>query len=85
MLWLAASAGFNLYLTIALGASPVFGALGGGLILMTWLYLLCLGLLMGAELNAVRLARRAVGRGAAAGAAVPVAPAASSPVTEQQA
>ena len=60
VLWLLASAGFNLYLEVALGASPVFGALGGGLIVMTWLYLLCLGLLLGAELNAVLLARRAV-------------------------
>lgn len=59
VLWLGASVGFNLYLDVALGASPVFGALGGGLIVMTWLYLLCFGLLAGAELNAVLLARRA--------------------------
>ena len=58
VLWLGASVGFNRYLDVALGASPVFGALGGGLILMTWLYLLCFGLLAGAELNAVLLARR---------------------------
>ena len=58
VLWLAASIGFNLYLDIALETSPVFGALGGGLIVMTWLYLLCFGLLVGAELNAVLLARR---------------------------
>ena len=38
--------------------SPVFGALGGGLILMTWFYLLCVALLAGAELNAILLARR---------------------------
>ncbi len=60
VLWLAASIGFNLYLDIALETSPVFGALGGGLIVMTWLYLLCFGLLAGAELNAVLLARRAL-------------------------
>ena len=59
LFWLGASVGFNLYLEVALSRSPVFGALGGGLILMTWFYLLCLGLLTGAELNAVRLARRA--------------------------
>lgn len=59
VLWLGASIGFNLYLDVALGASPVFGALGGGLIVMTWLYLLCFGLLAGGELNAVLLARRA--------------------------
>lgn len=67
VLWLGASAGFNLYLEVALGASPVFGALGGGLIVMTWLYLLCFGLLVGAELNAVLLARRAIKLAAAAG------------------
>ena len=58
VLWLAASVGFNIYLELALSRSPVFGALGGGLILMTWFYLLCLGVLIGAEVNAVRLARR---------------------------
>jgi membrane protein len=58
--WLAASVGFNVYLELVVRASPLLGALGGGLILMTWFYLLCLGLLVGAELNAVLLARRAV-------------------------
>jgi len=68
VLWLLASVGFNIYLSFALGTSPVFGALGGGLILMTWLYLLCLGLLFGAELNAVLLARGVVtARGDATG------------------
>jgi membrane protein len=57
--WLAASVGFNVYLELVIRASPLLGALGGGLILMTWFYLLCLGLLVGAELNAVLLARRA--------------------------
>jgi membrane protein len=56
--WLAASVGFNVYLQFVLTSSPLLGALGGGLILMTWFYLLCLGLLVGAELNAVLLARR---------------------------
>lgn len=56
--WLAASVGFNVYLELVVRASPLLGALGGGLILMTWFYLLCLGLLVGAELNAVLLARR---------------------------
>lgn len=63
VLWLVASIGFNFYLDIAIDSSPVFGALGGGLIVMTWLYLLCFGLLAGAELNAVLLARRALTHG----------------------
>jgi membrane protein len=59
LLWLAASVGFNVYLQVVIRSSPLLGALGGGLILMTWFYLLCLGLLVGAELNAILLARKA--------------------------
>ncbi|MGI8536388.1 MAG: YihY/virulence factor BrkB family protein [Mycobacteriales bacterium] len=58
LLWLVASWGLNLYLDLVVTASPLFGALGGGLILMTWFYLLCVALLAGAELNAILLARR---------------------------
>lgn len=58
-LWLVASMAFSSYLAIVVPASPVLGALGGGLILMTWIYLLCLALLIGAELNATLIARRA--------------------------
>ena len=58
LLWLAASWGLNLYLELVVTSSPIFGALGGGLILMTWFYLLCVALLAGAELNAILLARR---------------------------
>ena len=58
LLWLAASYGLNLYVNTVVTTSPVFGALGGGLILMTWFYLLCAALLIGAELNAILLARR---------------------------
>lgn len=58
LLWLAATWGLNVYLDVALTASPLFGALGGGLILMTWFYLLCVALLAGAELNAILQARR---------------------------
>ena len=58
VLWLAASAGLNAYLTAVVPASPLLGALGGGLILMFWFYLLAVALLAGAELNAVLAARR---------------------------
>ena len=58
LLWLAASYGLNVYVNTVVTTSPVFGALGGGLILMTWFYLLCASLLLGAELNAILLARR---------------------------
>ena len=51
-LWLGASAGFHVYLRIAAGGNPVLGAFGGGVIVMTWVYLLSLSLLLGGELNA---------------------------------
>lgn len=57
-LWCVASVGFSSYLQLVVPRSPILGALGGGLILMTWLYLLCLALLIGAELNATLLARK---------------------------
>ncbi len=56
-LWLAVSLAFRLYLQLAGGANPVFGILGGAMILLVWLYLLGIGLLLGGELNAL-LARR---------------------------
>jgi membrane protein len=59
LLWALASIGFSGYLKLVVPRSPVLGALGGGLILMTWLYLLCLSLLGGAQLTATLLPRRA--------------------------
>lgn len=59
VLWLAASIGFNVYLEVAVRRSPILGALGGGLILLSWFYLLALALLFGATLNTVLLARKA--------------------------
>jgi membrane protein len=66
LLWLAASAGLSAYLQVVVPRSPVLGALGGGLILMTWFYLLGVALLAGAELNAILLARRRQRAGARA-------------------
>lgn len=57
-LWGAASAGFRVYLGFAAVTNPVLGAFGGGAIVMIWVYLLSLSLLLGGELNAVRLQRR---------------------------
>jgi membrane protein len=51
-LWLVASAGFRLYLEIVADRNPVLGAFGGGIIVMTWVYLLSVALLLGGELNA---------------------------------
>ena len=60
MAWPNATAELNARTSIS---SPVFGALGGGLILMSWFYLLCASLLIGAELNAILLARRRLDQG----------------------
>lgn len=61
-LWVLVSAGLRLYVLIAADANELLGALGGALILLMWLYLLSLGLLLGAELNGV-LASRSAGAG----------------------
>ncbi len=55
------SAGFGVYLGLASrGANAVFGLLGGALTLLFWLYLMAMGLIVGAELNAVVARRRGV-------------------------
>ena len=52
--WAAVSLGFGQYLqTAASGANAVFGLLGGALSLLFWLYLMSMGLLLGAEVNSV--------------------------------
>jgi membrane protein len=59
VLWLFVSAGLNIYLRVAADANPVYGVLGGGLILLIWIYLLSLSLLLGGELNPVLARDRA--------------------------
>jgi len=57
--WLAVSAGFRGYLDAAAsGMNAVFGLLGGALTLLVWLYLLAMGLLVGAEINRALTDRR---------------------------
>lgn len=56
VLWLFVSFGFRLYLQL-FGGNPVFGVLGGALVVLLWLYMLSLALLIGAELNAVLCGR----------------------------
>lgn len=53
VLWLLGSGGFHLYLLLVSGGNPILGAFGGGVIVMMWVYLLCLALLLGGQLNAV--------------------------------
>lgn len=51
-LWLVVSVAFRLYLQL-FGGNPIFGVLGGALVVLLWLYMLSLALLVGAELSAV--------------------------------
>lgn len=55
--WVAVSAGYELYVRYAGGGNEVLGAIGGVVLALTWLYAIVLVLVVGAELNAV-LARR---------------------------
>jgi membrane protein len=56
--WVAVTFGFRLYVTVFGGANPILGVLGAAIVSLTWLYLLCLSILFGAELNAVLADRR---------------------------
>lgn len=57
--WLVVSVGFSSYLTVASsGANAVFGLLGGAISLLFWLYLMAMGLLVGAEVNSIIAVRR---------------------------
>ena len=59
VLWLLATVGLRLYLQVLGSSNPLLGALGGPLILLLWLYLLALGLLIGAEVAQQFRLRRA--------------------------
>ncbi|GAA2013585.1 membrane protein [Nakamurella flavida] len=54
--WAVSTGLLPLYVSVAAPFSPALGSMGGGLILLTWLYLLMVSLLLGAEINAVRRA-----------------------------
>lgn len=76
LLWLVVSGGFNIYLRVAAQTNPIYGVLGGGLILLVWLYLLSLSLLVGGELNAVLASqnRAPTQAGATPGSRAPATP-----------
>ena len=50
--WAAATGLLPTYVALAGRISPALGSLGGGLIVLAWLYLLMLSLFLGAEINA---------------------------------
>jgi uncharacterized BrkB/YihY/UPF0761 family membrane protein len=56
--WVAVTLGFRLYVDVIGGANPILGVLGAVIVSLTWLYLLCLSTLYGAELNAAIADRR---------------------------
>ena len=57
--WSAVSLGFSTYLAVASsGANAIFGLLGGAISLLFWLYLMAMGLLVGAEINSIRAVRQ---------------------------
>ncbi len=59
--WIVVSLGFGQYLEAASsGANAVFGLLGGALSLLFWLYLMSMGLLLGAEVNSIIAQRQGV-------------------------
>lgn len=57
-LWIALSVGFGVYVDVTAGSNQVVGIVSTALVALTWLYLVIVSLLVGAELNAI-LAQRA--------------------------
>ncbi|MEP7355286.1 MAG: YihY/virulence factor BrkB family protein [Acidobacteriota bacterium] len=53
LLWLAASVGLRMYLSIYNGYTAAYGSLGAVMILMLWFYLFGLAILVGGELNSI--------------------------------
>lgn len=57
---IVASIGFRIYVDLASGANTIYGVVGGVITTMLYIYTLCAGLLLGAELNAVLAERHGV-------------------------
>lgn len=52
LLWIAASLGLQAYLKIAGSFTETYGALGGAMVLLLWLYVTGIAILVGGEMNA---------------------------------
>ena len=59
--WLVASAGFAVYVSVAGNNTESYGSLAGIIVLMLWLWLTCVAILLGAQVNAVLEGRRSGG------------------------
>ena len=59
MWWTVVSLGFGTYLGLASVGNAIFGFLGGAESAL-WLYLMAMGLLLGAEVNSIIATRRGV-------------------------
>ncbi len=60
--WFAVSVGYGWYIRVSGAGDQVVGAIGAALLGLTWLWLVCVVLLVGAEINAVLARRRGVVR-----------------------
>lgn len=59
--WLASSVGFGFYVQVSSsGGNAIYGVVGGVLLLLLWVYVLSLGLILGAELNQVLADRHGI-------------------------
>jgi membrane protein len=63
ILWILASAGFALYVANFASYNKTYGALGGVIVFLVWLWISNLALLLGAEFNAERARARHIRRG----------------------
>lgn len=74
LLWLAASAGFSVYVSRIADVGALYGAFAGAIVLVAWLWLTNVALLFGAELNAELAHSRQPDDGPLARALSPQAP-----------
>jgi len=63
LLWIAVSAGFALYVAAFSSYNKTYGALGGVVVFLVWLWLTNLAILLGAEFNAERARGRFIAAG----------------------
>jgi membrane protein len=67
LLWIVVSAAFALYVAMFASYNKTYGALGGVIVFLVWLWLTNLAILLGAELNAERARGRNIAAGHAPG------------------